>query len=110
MSNKILLDRLSRMVKVQPRELPSFREKFNGNSWSENSKHFVPTEQKINAIKMTEREVPCYQPMVREKKKPLTMVLKKWIENCAWKLPKAILVFSVVQVRETHKSDFAMVQ
>lgn len=93
MSEKKFIDRLSRMVKILPQEQPPV----DGNSWCDETKKVLSTEGKIHAIKMSERS---RQPIVQKKKTPPAVVLRKWIKNCKWKLPTAILMFSVVQVRE----------
>ncbi|CRL05000.1 CLUMA_CG018245, isoform A [Clunio marinus] len=95
MSDKSLLDRLNRLIKIAP-ETTHDR---NENSWSEN----LSTEKKIHAIKITE-ECKLINPYSQDnliKKKPKKsgiQLLKKLTRKCKWKLPTSILIFSVLQL------------
>lgn len=100
MADRSLLDRLSRLVKIAPAENQSPNER----SWSENSGKLLSTERKLYAIKVEDGEIIPSQFSSRKKKKKPELALKKWLAKCVpWKLPKAILLLSVLQVRKwTH--------
>lgn len=79
------------------------------NSWNENSQNLLSTEKKIFAIRISEGEkVAGYQPIALQKEKNKILVLKKWVEKCKWKFPKAIILFSVLQVRNSIENIFAI--
>lgn len=96
MTDKNLLERLSRLVKVVPVDNRNVKD----NSWSENSKNLLSTEKKIYAIKICERENQndsSFQRTRRQRK--CFAVVSKWISQCKWKLPVTMILLSVLQVR-----------
>lgn len=99
MTDKNLLDRLSRVIKIKPQD--DLRRP-NQNSWSGNSK-LLSNEHKIYAIKISdgekERKSTDYQQIAVKKRKPASLLVKRWIEKCKWKVPRAVLIVSVLQVR-----------
>lgn len=105
MSDKSLMDRWCSMMKIAPHDCgPS-----NQNSWSEKSRNLLSTERKVFAIKITESNrdpVDADQLTGVKKKKKNIHLLMKWIEKCQWKLPKAMILFSVLQVRTVLIEQF----
>lgn len=99
MSDKSLMDRWCWMMKIAPHD----NRTFDQNSWSEKSKNLLSTEKKVYAIKVTECDHKAidsdHQLITVRKKKKRISSLKNWIEKCQWKLPKAMILFSVLQVR-----------
>lgn len=96
MSDKTLIDRWTQMMKVVPNESAGSKK-----SWSDNSQNLLSTESKIYAIRISEGEdVAGYQLIALQKKKNKRLAFKKWLEKCKWKLPKAIILFSALQVRD----------
>lgn len=94
MTDKNLTDRWWQMMKIAPND------KVHGkSSWNENSQNLLSTEKKIFAIRISEGEnLAGHQPLALHKKKSKSLALKKWLENSKWRLPKAITLFSVLQV------------
>lgn len=102
MTDKSWIDRWLQMIKIAPNDSLSGK-----SSWNENSQNLLSTEKKIFAIKITEGEkVVGYQPIALQRKKNKSLLLKKWLEKCKWKLPKAIILFSVLQVRSSFKISY----
>jgi len=108
MSDKSLMDRWCSMMKIAPHDCrPS-----NQNSWGEKSKKLLSTEGKVFAIKITESnhdsiDADQLNGVKKEKKKIHLWV--KWIEKCQWKLPKAMILFSVLQVRTVLIEQFFLI-
>lgn len=98
MTDKNLLERLSRLVKVEPIDNRKVRE----NSWNEHCKSLLSTEKKIYAIKLCEREnrintsYPLSVKPARKQRK--CSIVTKWLTKCKWKLPKTMIIVSVLQV------------
>lgn len=95
MTEKSLMDRWSLMMKVSPQVADSTSE----NSWLSNSNSALSTEKKLYAIKISDGELCSEYRLIAANKKKTSCKLQKWIERCKWKLPQAIILFSVLQVR-----------
>lgn len=99
MTDKNLLERMSRLVKVVPIDNGNIKD----DSWSENSKKLLSTEKKIYAIKISEQRnqinssFPLNGNRVERHRK--YSIVKKWLSKCKWKLPKTMIIFSFMQVR-----------
>lgn len=93
MTDKNLLERLSRLVKVEPVDNRKIRE----NSWNENSKGLLSTEKKIYAIKLCERENYALTVKPARKQRKCSTVTN-WLTKCKWELPKTMIIVSVLQV------------
>lgn len=102
MSDKSLMDRWCWMMKIAPHD----NHTSNKYSWSEKSNDLLSAEKKVYAIKISEKdqaEIDSNDQLIAAKKKKkrisvLKTRLKKWIELSQWKLPKAMILFSVLQV------------
>ena len=102
MSDRNLVDRWWWMMKIAPHESHTS----NQNSWSEKSKNLISTEKKVYAIKIKENEHKIVdaenQLIAGKRKKKRIPAVKKWIETCQWKLPKAMILFSFLQVSKIY--------
>lgn len=96
MTDRSLLDRWYWMMRVSPHDEDR---KNSQNSWNENTKHFLSTEKKIYAIKISDGEIVAnYQQGVLRKKTSKGLQVKKWLEKFKWKFPTVIFMFSAIQV------------
>lgn len=100
MTDRSLMDRLHGIMKIQPHDNLSS----NQNSWSGKPRNLLPTENRIYAIKVSDGEHKHfnshYQFISPLNKKKKILVVKKWIEKCDWKLPRAMILVSIIQVRK----------
>lgn len=100
MSDKNLLDRFSRLMKIAPQAV----NKTSENSWTENSKESLSTEKKIYAIKLSERGGNKFigHPITRKEARSgnCLLAVNKLVAKCRWNVPKVILVISIIQVRK----------
>lgn len=96
------MDRWCRMMKIAPHETRSSYQ----NSWNENANNLLSTEKKVFAIKVTEGDYKTNHQFPLKRKKKRIYVFKKWIDRCKWKLPKAMILFSVLQVWPCWKLSY----
>lgn len=98
MSDKNLLDRWCRLVRIAPNE----NNQSNERSWVDKSKSLLPIEKKIYAIKVVDNHEAVsigYQSVLKSKKsKSPAECVRKWIGKCKWRVPKVAVLFSFIQV------------
>jgi membrane associated rhomboid family serine protease len=90
----MMAEKSCRVNRVAPRELHSSK------SWITKS-----TAQKIYAIRVNDGELPNvhgYGYQLVERKSPVKSA-RKWIGKCKWKVPVAMLAFSIVQVKRMSR-------
>lgn len=94
MTDKSLLDRLSRMVKVAPQDESA---KKTPNSWT--CRKSLTTEQKIYAISNGFGvDDECFE-LAQRKELKWKEFIRKCTKKCPWGVPWMMIVFSAVQVR-----------
>lgn len=101
MSDRNLLERVHRLVKIAPENV-----KVNQNSWNGEG-NSLTTEQKIFAISngFVKSDLDEIRELRRRKeKKKWKKVVKKWIERCPWTVPWTMITLSAIQVRNNIHS------
>lgn len=95
MTDKSLIDRLNRMVKIVPQD----SEKGSKTSWGSERKTLT-TEQKIYAISNgMAMDEDGFIPRERKRKK-WKEIIRKCLNKCPWGVPWIMIVFSAIQVSD----------